>query len=294
MNPTAGVREEEGRPSVLWKRSHPDSESQVKVTIYDSAGTTWTFLLTIGEQLDAAAVAAVTGLASFSYFLSNPTTEQTYHPWLGESYTATATETDPVLILMVLDSSVAKTIEAIVRLSEELQDAGIYTKLEELGPLICDSQSDIRSDFHVAITAVTLLHGGSLVVFSSDLRNDPVIVLAAVKQYGCALQLASTYLKDNRDVVMAAVTKTAHSLWNASPRLKDNRDVAMAAVTQDGLLLDKASLRLQDDRKIVMAAVTQNGHALKHASPRLQDDRDVVMAAVTQKWACVEAREPPA
>jgi hypothetical protein len=285
MNPTAGgcECEEEGRPSVLGKRSHsecePECPPQVEVTIYDLAGTSWKILVTIGETLDAAAVATVTGHAVCTFYLSNPTTGQTYHLWLGESYAATATETDPVLIMTVLDSSVAEAIGTIVRLSEELQDEGICGKLRQLKPLICDFQSD----FYVAITAVTLLDGMSLELFSSDLRNDPVIVLAAVTNSGDALEHASPDMQDAREVVMAALTNSGDALEHASPRLKNDRVVVVAAVTENAYSLRHASTYMQDDLDVVMAAVTERGDALEHASPDMQDNLDVVMAAVTER-----------
>jgi hypothetical protein len=62
------------------------------------------------------------------------------------------------------------------------------------------------------------------------LKNNPSIVLAAVKQNPLALQDASEELKNNRDIVLAAVEKIGLSLKFASDELKHDYHVKIPAV----------------------------------------------------------------
>ena len=71
--------------------------------------------------------------------------------------------------------------------------------------------------------AMKMIHEGdgfSLQWISPDLRDDPVVVLAAVKRNGMALRYASDELKSNKEIVRAAAFQNIDSLKYARGEAK--------------------------------------------------------------------------
>jgi hypothetical protein len=265
--------------------SCPESyQSKKQITIDDCCGESCIFFVTIGEQLDAAAVAAVTGHAKHTFYLVNQRTGQVYHPFLQESYVATATETDPVLTMIVLDSSVAKAIEAILLHTRYL--SGMMS--HQLNLII----GNLQNDFHVAMTVVTKLDAMSLGLFSEEVRNNRDVVMAAVIRNGWALKHASPAMQNNPDVVRAAVTNDGDALKHASPAMQENRRVVLVAVSQNGFALQWAGRDMQKDLDVVVAAVAQNGFVLDNVIPSLQVNLRVVVAAVGQNGEVLDFVTP--
>jgi len=62
------------------------------------------------------------------------------------------------------------------------------------------------------------------------LRNDRVIVLAAVSQNGYALRFASKALKNDREIVLSAVVQYGGALNIASKELQNDREVVLFSV----------------------------------------------------------------
>ena len=63
------------------------------------------------------------------------------------------------------------------------------------------------------------------------LRDDRLIVLAAVQQYGHALKQASSELRTDTEIVLAAVTQYESALQYATRFLCDDENIVLAAVT---------------------------------------------------------------
>lgn len=104
-----------------------------------------------------------------------------------------------------------------------------------------------------------------------ELRDDPEVVTAAVKQNGFALEYASERLKDDPEIVKTAVNNHGLALNYASPRLQDDPEIVKEAVkNHSSLVLQCVSEWMKDDPEIVAAAVEHNGWALEYASKRLQ------------------------
>ena len=108
--------------------------------------------------------------------------------------------------------------------------------------------------------------------------------LRAIERNEFELENASDQIKNNKVVVQAAVTKRGKALDFASDDMKNTEDVVMAAVTQDGQALKWASKEMKNNEAVVLAAVTQNGMALEFASDVWKNNEAVVLAAVTQNW----------
>ncbi|EPT3015780.1 DUF4116 domain-containing protein [Salmonella enterica] len=130
--------------------------------------------------------------------------------------------------------------------------------------------SKVKNDYKA------LIHG------SENIKNNPKIVLSAVKQNGKAIML------DDRDVVLAAVKKDGDALRYASERLRDDKDITLTAVQSKGYILSHASARLKDDKDIVLAAVQSYGYSMQYVSERLKDDEDVVIAAIGKTGSALE------
>lgn len=131
----------------------------------------------------------------------------------------------------------------------------------------------------------------------NEAKNNPAIVMSAVKQRGWALKFAGDKTKDDRDIVMvavaqdwsalqvagnearndpeivmAAIKKSPDALKYAGDEAKNNPRIVMDAVSQDWLVLQFAGDKAKDDPEIVMLAVKQDLYALKFASKRLQEE----------------------
>ena len=77
------------------------------------------------------------------------------------------------------------------------------------------------------------IHGLALENASERLKNDPEIVLAAIKQsHGRAVQLASAELLSNKSFIMAAVREEGSTLRYVTEELQNDRDCVLAAVSQ--------------------------------------------------------------
>ena len=104
---------------------------------------------------------------------------------------------------------------------------------DEIGTLIfnveCVTEA-MRADFNYMLAAVTHRtndrlsqnqNGGLSLKYASDiLKDDSVIVLAAVTQNGYALEYASVRLKGDSVIVLAAVSQNGMALGYASDTLK--------------------------------------------------------------------------
>mmetsp|Transcript_49100 Transcript_49100/g.78199 ORF Transcript_49100/g.78199 Transcript_49100/m.78199 type:complete len:254 (+) Transcript_49100:32-793(+) len=100
------------------------------------------------------------------------------------------------------------------------------------------------------------------------------------KNDGMRLQFAPEHVKNDRMVVLAAVQNYPRAIQYAGERVRQDKEVFLAAVKSEGVLLRLAPARLREDRQLVMAAVKQSGVALQYAHASLKADVDVVIAAL--------------
>jgi CxxC motif-containing protein len=132
----------------------------------------------------------------------------------------------------------------------------------------------------VVVMAAVHENGEALQHASDELKADKEVVMAAVKNSGDALYYASDELKADKEVVMAAVKNSGDALYYASDELKADKEVVMVA-NPLWAALQYASDELKADKEVVMAAVKNDSGALQYASDELKADKEVVMAAVT-------------
>jgi hypothetical protein len=125
----------------------------------------------------------------------------------------------------------------------------------------------------------------SILDLSERLRDNKVVVLAALRKKPAEFRWASDKLRADFDVTLAAVTYIGWNLGEADQTLQDNINVVLAALNQNGMALAYASTRLRGEKDVVLAAVNHNGEALQYASEGLKDDDDVVGAAIDNTGA---------
>ena len=71
------------------------------------------------------------------------------------------------------------------------------------------------------------LHGAPLTI-----RQDPDVIMAAVKKNGLQLEYADKLLRNNKEIVMEAVQKAGKALRWASQELRNDKEVVLAAIGQ--------------------------------------------------------------
>ncbi|CAK0827177.1 unnamed protein product [Prorocentrum cordatum] len=117
----------------------------------------------------------------------------------------------------------------------------------------------------------------------AELRADPEVVLAAVRQNWSALQCATEEVRNDRDVGgvgLTAVRENANVLWYASHALRGDREFVLEALRHNVAAFPCVSTALRADRDMVLAAVRESGEVLRFASAQHRADREVVLAAV--------------
>lgn len=147
--------------------------------------------------------------------------------------------------------------------------------------LVCGSSEMLNWEplsTYVSKDQVTL--GITLVRIEKSRNEIWVGRVTGSKNDGNRLQFAPEYVKNDRLVVLAAVQNTPHAIQYAGERVRGDKEVFLAAVKHDGTLLRMAPWRFRDDREIVLAAVRQSGLALQYAHPSLKADVEVVAAAI--------------
>ena len=93
---------------------------------------------------------------------------------------------------------------------------------------------ECKEDREIVMAAVSAKGNGRALRYTSRLRSDHEVVLAAVKQDGDALQFASRELKDDEAVAMVEVCQHPWALQYTSERARGLKKVVLAAVKREG------------------------------------------------------------
>ena len=145
------------------------------------------------------------------------------------------------------------------------------------------------------------INGNNLRNAPETIRNNPEIVLAAIRQSGviCMRMLPTASLPPPQ------VHQRARAFQYASQELRSNREFILAAVKVNGLVLlylngtQINGVQINgNDREIVLAAVRQNGLALQYIlpsvlaplgiQPQLINDREIAIAAVNNNYNAMQ------
>ena len=147
----------------------------------------------------------------------------------------------------------------------------------------------LRADRDIVLAAVT--NSGTeqsrrrvFLYADASLRDDPEIIIRAIKIDPSVFQWAPSQLREWIPEVMAAAIE--HGAVEFHPEmqpkeLREAKNVVLAAVAKDGRrALPWAAFHFRDNKEVVIAACQNNGLALEFASESLRADRKVVLAAL--------------
>ena len=166
------------------------------------------------------------------------------------------------IIALALLSSVAVAATAITQWDDK---NSVLAAVRQFGHSLRYASEKLRGNDDIVLAAVeefgrSLQHASTEFRHDIDgdkLREDPEFVLAA--QDRDPLRYASTELRDDPEVVLPAVRQFGYSLQFASEWLRCDPEVVLAAVRQNGNSLQFASEWLRGDPKVVLAAVRPRG-----------------------------------
>lgn len=123
---------------------------------------------------------------------------------------------------------------------------------------------------------------------TSELHNRESL-LVVVNQNGLAIRNASDELRNDPEVVLSAIRNdTKANQYVVGSKLFSNVDFMREVVKYTEEALQYASEILQNDYEIVQRSVQYNGKSLLYASNELKKDRDIVLKAIEQNGDAFE------
>lgn len=123
-----------------------------------------------------------------------------------------------------------------------------------------------------AAERVALANCNPDIVRASQLTDDDVTVMAAVKNDGPVLRFASERIRADREIATAAIRQNWRALEFASKQLRGDKKLVMETLKQCGLALKHATEALRCDYSVVIEAVTRHRKALPFMSEKLHKD----------------------
>lgn len=103
---------------------------------------------------------------------------------------------------------------------------------------------------------------------SARLRDDPEVVVAAIKSDSLAYEYASDRLKRRKSIAILALEES-FQYERLDPALREDREIAFIAVSLDGSNLKFVGSELRADKEIVAAAISNNPEARQYTLPDL-------------------------
>lgn len=149
------------------------------------------------------------------------------------------------------------------------------------------ASQELRAD-REAVLAIVRWSGFSLKDASAALRNDRLVVLAAVTSDAMSFSFASKELRNDLEIAFEAVKGSYKNLEYAGPAPRGDCKIVRLAVMQSCESFKFASESLRNDRELILQIVERGPSYLKYASPKLRDDCGVVLAAVKQRGSSLQ------
>ena len=155
-------------------------------------------------------------------------------------------------------------------------------RLNELREVALKTASgELKNNPEVVMAAVRQNYH-ALEYASEELKSNPEFMLEVVKQNGLALEYASEEMRSNPTIILEAIKQNGFALVYASEDLKSNSEFMLEAVKLNYNVLEYAGEEMKSNPEFMLEAVKQNGLALEYASEELKSDSKIVMAAVKQ------------
>jgi hypothetical protein len=128
----------------------------------------------------------------------------------------------------------------------------------------------------------------ALAYLNESIRDDEIVVLAAVSKHPSSLKYANSRLKNSRSFIFKVVNENeTHSpgpFRYASRDLRSDKEFVLECLrcTEDSYILNNIADALKDDEDFIKQAIAISGYSLGFASKRLQRKKELIFEAIKQ------------
>ena len=161
-------------------------------------------------------------------------------------------------------------------------------RLNELRKVALKTASEELKNNPEVVLAAVKQNYNALEYASGEIKSNPEFMLESLKQYYRVLQYASGDLKSDFVFMLEAVKQNGFTLEYASEELRSNPEIVMEAVKHDYHILQYASKELRSNPTFMLKAVKQDYHALQYASDELKSNPEIIMEAVKQNGLALQ------
>lgn len=135
-------------------------------------------------------------------------------------------------------------------------------------------------------------NSNALEQLSSDLRDDPEVVVKAIEQNWESFRFAGKKLRSDPDFVYEIAMLNYRVLYCAESNIKNDPDLFLKILKKNGRALSCAGKEVHNNLNVVMAAVTQNGKAYDKINGNLRDNQEIMLAAIETDGSVFEYFSP--
>ena len=109
------------------------------------------------------------------------------------------------------------------------------------------------------------INGDFLMDLGDDLRNDPEVVLAAVRNNGLAIQYAGDGLRANKEIAAAAIQQNAEAIYDIDSHLCDDNFLMKIAIQKDPKAIQLHSKLMTDPGTVpnLLEAISLDPHVIE-------------------------------
>ena len=161
-------------------------------------------------------------------------------------------------------------------------------RLNELRKVALKTASEELKNNPEVVLAAVKQNYNALEYASGEIKSNPEFMLEALKQYYRVLQYASGDLKSDFAFMLEAVKQNGFTLEYASEELRSNPEIVMEAVKHDYHILQYASKELRSNPTFMLKAVKKDYHALQYAGEELKSNPEIIMEAVKQNGLALQ------
>jgi hypothetical protein len=127
---------------------------------------------------------------------------------------------------------------------------------------------------------------------SNRLRSDKEFVFGIINHNAEAIKYTTQEFKNNKKIMLEAIKKNPDSYRWIDENLKEDLDICLATVKNRGYLLSYLSKKCRQNKKIVKVAVTNDPNALMYADKILRNDKEIVTIAIKSKGYTLHYASP--
>ncbi|EFC36692.1 predicted protein [Naegleria gruberi] len=147
------------------------------------------------------------------------------------------------------------------------------------------------NDCKLALLKIVRADGRVLEHASDDLKNDELVVLAAIKENVSAIEFASQRLKTDKNFVLKALKCKPKmfvdsTLFEHLPHFHDDDEIARLAVEQQPKCLQYVSANLKNNRDVILKAIKKDGSVLEYVPDNLKDREIVLLSTKSSRYTC--------